>query len=62
LKVHHERTLSNIRFKSKLRRCSAVWSWKQYYDDTMTAAKGFIALGLGRFESVNILGFNAPQW
>jgi long-subunit acyl-CoA synthetase (AMP-forming) len=39
-----------------------VWSWKQYYDDTMTAAKGFIALGLGRFESVNILGFNAPQW
>jgi long-chain-fatty-acid--CoA ligase ACSBG len=39
-----------------------VWSWKEYYGDTMTAAKGFIKLGLGRFESVSILGFNAPEW
>ena len=39
-----------------------VWTWKQYYDDTLMAAKSFMALGLDRFESVSILGFNAPEW
>eukprot|EP00227_Mantoniella_beaufortii_P011486 CAMPEP_0197602944 /NCGR_PEP_ID=MMETSP1326-20131121/38221_1 /TAXON_ID=1155430 /ORGANISM="Genus nov. species nov., Strain RCC2288" /LENGTH=658 /DNA_ID=CAMNT_0043170385 /DNA_START=73 /DNA_END=2049 /DNA_ORIENTATION=- len=39
-----------------------TWTWKQYYDDSMVAAKGFIALGVGRFESVSILGFNSPEW
>ena len=38
------------------------WTWKEYYNDTIKAAKSFMHLGLGRFESVSILGFNSPEW
>eukprot|EP00095_Tigriopus_kingsejongensis_P001487 snap_masked-scaffold124_size330879-processed-gene-1.10 protein:Tk01487 transcript:snap_masked-scaffold124_size330879-processed-gene-1.10-mRNA-1 annotation:"long-chain-fatty-acid-- ligase acsbg2" len=38
------------------------WSYAQYYADSRTAAKGFVALGLEPFHSVGILGFNAPEW
>ena len=36
------------------------WTVKEYYDDSARAAKSFIHLGVGRFESVSILGFNSP--
>jgi len=39
-----------------------TWTWKEYYNDTIVAAKSFIKLGVGRFESVSILGFNSPEW
>jgi len=39
-----------------------VWSWSDYLTEVRTVAKGFISLGLDRFESVCILGFNAPEW
>jgi len=39
-----------------------VWSWSAYYQDVRTIAKAFIDLGLKRFDSVCILGFNAPEW
>ena len=35
---------------------------KQYYQGCVDAAKSFIHLGLERFESVCILGFNSPEW
>jgi hypothetical protein len=38
------------------------WTWQQYYDDSMSAAKGFIALGVEQFGAVSIIGFNAPAW
>jgi long-chain-fatty-acid--CoA ligase ACSBG len=38
------------------------WSYKQYLADVRTAAKGFIALGLEKYHSVCILGFNTPEW
>jgi len=38
------------------------WTYKQYYDESCLVAKAFIALGLERFCSVGILGFNAPEW
>lgn len=38
------------------------WTWNEYYEDTMAAAKSFIALGVEPFSSVSIIGFNAPQW
>jgi AMP-binding enzyme len=38
------------------------WTWEQYYNDTLQVAKALIHLGLKRFESVNIIGFNSPQW
>eukprot|EP01132_Coremiostelium_polycephalum_P007922 gene7922-9748_t len=38
------------------------WTWMQYRQDIVTAAKSFLALGLTRKGSVNIIGFNSPEW
>ena len=38
------------------------WTFKDYYDDSLTVAKGFLSLGLSRHASVNIWGFNSPEW
>ncbi|XP_026493767.1 long-chain-fatty-acid--CoA ligase ACSBG2 isoform X2 [Vanessa tameamea] len=37
-------------------------TYKQYQDRIRTIAKGFLKLGLERFHSVCILGFNSEQW
>lgn len=39
-----------------------TWTYQKYLADVRNAAKGFIGLGLQQFESVNIWGFNAPEW
>lgn len=38
------------------------WTYKQYYDDVITVSKAFITLGLERYNSVCIYGFNCPEW
>ncbi|XP_032780235.2 long-chain-fatty-acid--CoA ligase ACSBG2 [Daphnia magna] len=38
------------------------WTYKQYLHDVTVCAKAFIRLGLERFHSVCILGFNSPEW
>ena len=38
------------------------WTWNEYYDDTMAAARSFIELGVEAFGAVSIIGFNTPQW
>lgn len=38
------------------------WTWQQYYDDVMTAARAFIKLGHQEHQAVNIMGFNSPEW
>ena len=38
------------------------WTYAEYLEDVRTVAKAFIKLGLKPFHSVNILGFNAPEW
>lgn len=38
------------------------WTYKQYYDDIVMAAKAFVKLGLQRFHTVSIYGFNSPEW
>ncbi|XP_053559034.1 long-chain-fatty-acid--CoA ligase ACSBG2 isoform X2 [Bombina bombina] len=38
------------------------FTYKQYYEQCRTAAKGFIKLGLERFHGVGILGFNSAEW
>jgi len=38
------------------------WTYKQYLHDVRICAKAFIRLGLERFHSVCILGFNSPEW
>jgi len=39
-----------------------TWTNKQYYDESCTAAKAMIALGLEDFDGVNVYGFNSPEW
>jgi len=38
------------------------WTWKQYHEECEKAARAFIHLGLQPHESVNIIGFNSPEW
>ncbi|KAL4608362.1 long-chain-fatty-acid-CoA ligase ACSBG2 isoform X1 [Arapaima gigas] len=41
------------------------WSkltYKEYYQQCRTVAKGFLKLGLERYHGVGILGFNSPEW
>ena len=39
-----------------------TWTWKQYYDDVMIAAKALIALGAVRYDGATIYGLNSPFW
>ena len=39
-----------------------TWNYEEYYEQSIIAAKAFIYLGLERFHSVGILGFNCPEW
>jgi len=38
------------------------WSWKQYRDDVRAMAKCFMKYGCMQYDTVNIWGFNAPEW
>jgi hypothetical protein len=38
------------------------WTWLEYYNDVMCAARAFVSLGVRSFDSVNIIGFNTPEW
>eukprot|EP00930_Biecheleria_cincta_P024215 TRINITY_DN17359_c0_g1_i1.p1 TRINITY_DN17359_c0_g1~~TRINITY_DN17359_c0_g1_i1.p1 ORF type:complete len:784 (-),score=160.71 TRINITY_DN17359_c0_g1_i1:269-2620(-) len=39
-----------------------TWSFEDAFNESKQAAKGFITLGLQQFDSVNIWGFNSPEW
>jgi len=39
-----------------------TWTYQQFYDESSTAARGFIKLGMNRFDAVTIYGFNHPVW
>lgn len=39
-----------------------TWTFQQYYDESRLAGLGYMALGLERYDSVNIFGFNSPEW
>lgn len=39
-----------------------TWTYANYYIDCCNFAKAMISLGLTPYSSVNILGFNAPEW
>jgi long-chain-fatty-acid--CoA ligase ACSBG len=38
------------------------YTWEQYYTTCRAFARALCALGVQRFDSVNVLGFNAPEW
>ena len=39
-----------------------TWSYQEYYEDIKTTARALLSVGLERHASVNIWGFNSPQW
>jgi long-chain-fatty-acid--CoA ligase ACSBG len=39
-----------------------TWTYGQLHDEIRSIAKAFIKLGMQPFDSVNIWGFNAPEW
>ncbi|XP_014609244.1 PREDICTED: long-chain-fatty-acid--CoA ligase ACSBG2 isoform X1 [Polistes canadensis] len=41
---------------------NTTYTYKQYETEVRTVAKAFLKLGLQRYHSVCILGFNSPQW
>jgi long-chain-fatty-acid--CoA ligase ACSBG len=38
------------------------WTWNHYQKEVMGFAKALINLGIESYKTVNILGFNAPEW
>ncbi|KAF7405424.1 hypothetical protein HZH66_004330 [Vespula vulgaris] len=41
---------------------NTIYTYKEYETEVKTVAKAFLKLGLERYHSVCILGFNSPQW
>ena len=39
-----------------------VWTWSDYHNEVRSVAKAFIDLGMAKYTSVCILGFNSPEW
>jgi long-chain-fatty-acid--CoA ligase ACSBG len=39
-----------------------VWTWKEYRSKIQDFAKSLLGLGFDKFDTINILGFNAPEW
>ncbi|XP_023332045.1 very long-chain-fatty-acid--CoA ligase bubblegum [Eurytemora carolleeae] len=60
--VNEAANLSAMRVRDPHSNDERVWTWFQYQEEVKNIAKAFIKLGLDRFESVCILGFNAPEW
>mmetsp|Transcript_9284 Transcript_9284/g.10748 ORF Transcript_9284/g.10748 Transcript_9284/m.10748 type:complete len:744 (+) Transcript_9284:169-2400(+) len=38
------------------------WTYKEYYEDSEKVAKAMIKAGMVKSDSVNIFGFNSPEW
>ena len=57
-----ERCPNNIALAVKRNDQWVKWTYAQYLEEVTTVAKAFIKLGLKPYHSVNILGFNAPEW
>jgi long-chain-fatty-acid--CoA ligase ACSBG len=39
-----------------------TWTWKQYQEDCFRFGRACIHIGMKAHESVNIIGFNSPEW
>jgi long-chain-fatty-acid--CoA ligase ACSBG len=39
-----------------------VWSWKEYRNQVDSFAKSLLSIGFERFDTINIIGFNSPEW
>jgi long-chain-fatty-acid--CoA ligase ACSBG len=39
-----------------------TWTWKEYEQKVFDFAKGLISIGFKKHDTINIIGFNAPEW
>lgn len=39
-----------------------TWTWQEYYNDCLSFGKSLTTLGFAASRSVNIIGFNSPEW
>ena len=39
-----------------------AWTYREYYDESRQAARGFMKLGFEAFDTLAIWGFNTPEW
>jgi long-chain-fatty-acid--CoA ligase ACSBG len=39
-----------------------TWTWKEYRQQVDAFAKALFSIGFERFDAINIIGFNAPEW
>jgi long-chain-fatty-acid--CoA ligase ACSBG len=39
-----------------------TWTWKEYRGEVDAFAKALLSLGVSKFDMINIIGFNAPEW
>lgn len=39
-----------------------TWTWKEYRDEVDSFGKALLSIGVEKFDIVNIIGFNAPEW
>jgi long-chain-fatty-acid--CoA ligase ACSBG len=39
-----------------------TWTWKEYKVNVNNFAKALISIGFEKFDTINIIGFNAPEW
>lgn len=49
-------------FKAEVNNQWKTWSFNQYYEEVTCAARALIHLGMKPYESVNVIGFNSPEW
>ena len=38
------------------------WTWKEYRNQVDKFGMSLLSIGFQKFDSVNIIGFNSPQW
>jgi long-chain-fatty-acid--CoA ligase ACSBG len=39
-----------------------TWTWKEYEEQVYAFAKALVSLGFEKFDTINIIGFNSPEW
>lgn len=39
-----------------------MWTWKQFYDDSVSFAKSLNQIGVDPRKAINICGFNSAEW
>ncbi|CAG7817057.1 unnamed protein product [Allacma fusca] len=62
LKNYVERNSNRIAIAVKIDGSWKKWTCEKYYDEVITVAKAFLALGLEKHHSVCIISSNRPEW